>query len=134
MSTPFSLVAALLVASCGTTPSSPRSVPLAEEFTLEPGQTAHVEGADLSVTFESVSSDSRCPEGVNCVWEGDAVVVVSVRLGSDPASRRELHTARDSEADAGSHRVRLVRLAPLPRANASPAPGDYRATLLVTRK
>jgi len=135
MSAPSSLVALLAFASsgasCGTSPSSPRSVPLAQEFTLAPGQTARVEGAD--VTFESVSADSRCPQGVNCVWEGDAVVLVSVRVDGQPAARRELHTARDSEAEAGSYRVRLVGLAPLPRAGASPAPGDYRATFLVNR-
>ena len=134
MSTTSFLVLLLLAASCGTSPSSPRSVPLAEEFTLTPGQTAQVEGADLFVTFDSVSSDSRCPEGVNCIWEGDATVVVSIRMGDQPASQRELHTPRNSETDAGSYRLRLVRLVPLPRADASPAPGDYRATLLVNRK
>ena len=137
MSTPSALVALLAFASsgasCGTSPSSPRSVPVAHEFTLAPGQTARIEGADLAVTFESVSADSRCPQGVTCVWEGDAVVLVSVRVDGQPAARRELHTARGSEAEAGSYRVRLVGLAPLPRAGASPAPGEYRATFLVNR-
>jgi hypothetical protein len=138
MSAPSSLVVALLAiassgASCGTSPSSPRSVPLAQEFTLSPGETARVEGADLTVTFESVSADSRCPQGVNCVWEGEAVVLVSLRVDDQPAARRELRTPADSEAEAGAYRVRLVGLAPLPRAGASPAPGEYRATFLVNR-
>lgn len=129
-----SLAGLLLLASCGTSPAAPRSVRLGEPFTLAPGQTAQVEGTGLSVTFEGVSADSRCPVDVTCVWEGDAVVDVSARPDADP--RRELHTSGRyaSEAEVGEYRMRLVELAPVPRAGASPAPGDYRATLVVTRK
>jgi hypothetical protein len=127
-------VALLLLASCGTSPATTRAVSLGEPFTLAPGQTAQVQGTGLAVTFESVSADSRCPVDVTCVWEGDAVVLVSARPGS--AAPRELHTSgrNASEAEVGEYRVRLVELTPVPRQGASPAPGDYRATLVVTRK
>ena len=131
-----SFVAVVLLASCATSPTTPRAVSLADRFTLAPGQTAQIEGAGLRVTFESVSADSRCPVDVTCVWEGDAVVVVSVRPAEAAPARHELHTAGryPTEADAGDYRVRLVDLAPVPRSGASPAPADYRATLLVTRR
>jgi hypothetical protein len=131
-----SFVALILLASCATSPTTPRPVSLADRFTLAPGQTALVEGTGLRVTFESVSADSRCPVDVTCVWEGDTVVVVSVRPAEAAPARQELHTAGryPNEADAGDYRVRLVDLAPVPRGGASPAPGDYRATLLVTRR
>jgi hypothetical protein len=124
----------LLLASCGTSPAAPRSVRLAEPFTLAPGETAQVEGAGLAVTFESVRADSRCPIDVTCVWEGDAVVLVSARPAT--STPRELHTSGRfaTEAEAGEYRVRLVTLAPAPRQGASPAPGDYRVTLVITRK
>jgi hypothetical protein len=124
----------LLLASCGTSPSAPRSAKLAEPFTLAPGETAQVEGAGLAVTFESVSADSRCPVDVTCVWEGDAVALVSARPAT--ATPRELHTSGRfaTEAEAGEFRVRLVSLAPPLRQGVTPAPGEYRATLVVTRK
>ncbi len=137
MSSAFpSLAALLLLASCSTSPSAPRAVSLAERFTLAPGQAAEVEGTGVRVTFQGVNADSRCPADVTCVWEGDAVVVVSVRSAAAEAVRHELHTAGryPSELEAGDYRLRLVDLAPALRATASPAPGDYRATLLVSRR
>ena len=131
-----SFVALMLLASCATSPSAPRVVSLAERFTLAPGQTAEVEGTGLRVTFESVSADSRCPVDVTCVWEGDAVVMVSVQATGSARLQHELHTSGryPTEADAGDYRVRLVEVAPAPRSGASPAPGDYRVTLLVSRR
>ena len=131
-----SLVALMLLASCSTSPSAPRAVSLAESFTLAPGQTVEVEGTGLRVTFESVSADSRCPEDVTCVWEGDAVVIVSVQATGSARVQRELHTSAryPTEVDAGGYRVRLVEVVPVPRSAASPAPGDYRVTLLVSRR
>ena len=130
-----SLVALMLLACCSTSPSAPRAVSLAERFTLAPGQTAEVEGTGLRVTFESVSADSRCPVDVTCVWEGDAVVIVSIAAGS-ARLQHQLHTSGryPTEVDAGDYRVRLVEVAPVPRSTASPAPGDYRVTLLVSRR
>lgn len=131
-----SFVAVVMLASCGTSPTTPRPASVGDRFTLAPAQTALVEGTGLRVTFESVSADSRCPVDVTCVWEGDAVVVLTLRPAAGAPARPELHTAGryPQEADAGDYRVRLVDLAPVPRASASPAPGDYRATLLVTRR
>jgi len=129
-----SLAALLLLASCGTSPASPRPARLGETFTLAPAQAAQIEGAGLVVTFEGVDADSRCPVDVTCVWEGDAVVLVSARPGS--ASRRELHTSGRyaSEVEVGDYKLRLIGLVPAPRSGASPAPGDYRASFEVTRR
>ncbi|HEY2944856.1 MAG TPA: hypothetical protein VGN09_20645 [Vicinamibacteria bacterium] len=128
-----SIVVLLLLASCSTSPTTPRAVSLDDRFTLAPGQTAEVGGTGLRVTFEEVSADSRCPVEVTCVWEGDAVAVFLLRPAS-AAVRHELHTSGryPSEVPVGDYRVRLVELAPRPRSGASPAPADYRATLLVT--
>jgi hypothetical protein len=126
----------LLLASCSTSPTGPRAVSVGDRFTLAPGQTAQVEGSGLRVTFESVTADSRCPLDVTCVWEGDAVVVVSLRPASAGAAQHELHTAGryPSEAEEGDYRVRLVDLAPAPRQGGSSRPGDYRATFVVARR
>ena len=137
MSGMSSFAAALfLLASCSTSPTSPRAVSVGDRFTLAPGQTAQVEGTGLRVTFERVTADSRCPVDVTCVWEGDAVVVVSVRPASAGAAQHDLHTSGryPSEAQEGDYLVRLVDLAPVRREGASPGPGAYRATFVVTRR
>jgi len=121
-----------VLAGCGADSGGTKAsdgVALGKDFTLAPGQSAKLAKGDLTVTFVKVAGDSRCPQGVNCVWAGDATVTLS----SGGSASYDLHT------DAGSaqtvkisgHDVKLVGLTPLPRAGSAIAPGDYRATLRI---
>ena len=134
MLSPFVFLAAC--ASGGSGPSAPTPA-VNEEFTLAPGQTATVNDARISLTFERVSEDSRCPVDVTCIWEGDAVVVVKVKTETDEVTR-ELHTQgaepRSKKAPAGQFVVTLVKLEPAPRSTAPIDPAAYRATLIVGRE
>ena len=111
---------------------APQTAPVSREVVLAPGQSARADG--LTVTFDGVSADSRCPIGVQCVWEGDAVVVVTVREPSREAANLELHTSGryPREGTYGRYRVRLVSLAPQPREGEGVPAGEYRATVLVS--
>jgi hypothetical protein len=132
--TPLVFLAAC--ASAGSGPAAPTPA-VNEEFTLAPGQTAVVNDAKISLTFETVREDSRCPSDVQCVWEGDAVVVLKVKTTADEVTR-EVHTqggeSRPREAPAGDHVVTLVRLDPTPRSASPIDPSAYRATLLLSRE
>ena len=111
-----------------STPSSPQQVQIAL------GQSQRV-GA-LSVRFDEVSGDSRCPVGVQCVWEGDAVVVLTVSEPARSGAALELHTAGrfPREGTYGRYRVQLVSLEPQPRADEPVRRDLYRATLLITHE
>src|SRR5688500_17305550 len=134
MLTPFVFLAAC--ASGGSGPSAPTPA-VNEEFTLAPGQTATVNDAKISLTFERVTDDSRCPTDVTCIWEGDAVVVVKVKTETDEETR-ELHTqggeSRSKKAPAGPFTITLVKLESAPRSTAPIEPSAYRATLVVGRE
>ena len=133
------MILPLFLAACvsagGNAPASPTPA-LNEEFTLAPGQTATVNGANLRLTFDRVSQDSRCPKDVNCIWEGDAVVVLKVKAEAEETTR-EVHTqgggSRSRQAPVGDYVVTLVRLDPAPRSTAAIEASAYRATLLVGR-
>lgn len=126
-------------AACGSaggrleTPSEPH-VALGAEFALEPGQTASVADA-LTVRFDSVGNDSRCPRGVQCIWEGDAMVAISVSR-ANATTTHELHTSGryEREASEGPYRIELVRLDPLPAGGQTVDPKDYVAILKVARE
>ena len=109
---------------------APQATAASREVVLAPGESARVEG--LTLRFEGVSSDSRCPIGVQCFWEGDATVTVTASEPSREASNLELHTSGryPREAAYGRYRVRLVSLVPQPPEGGVPAE-QYRATLLV---
>jgi hypothetical protein len=87
-------------------------------------------------TFVTVVNDSRCPKGVTCVWEGDAVIEVRVTREGGEAETVQLH----SNAPAGQGavvrglRIALERLEPYPEEGRSISAGDYRAFLSITQE
>ena len=122
-----------VLAACNSNPAGPSEVPLGQEFTLMPGESATVQGTDLQVSFDKVVEDSRCPIDVNCIQAGDVVVAVQARW-KDGASDFQLRTAAGRDAtSAGAYLVRLVRVQPEADTRHPIAPGDYRTVLEVTR-
>jgi hypothetical protein len=103
-------------------------VALGKDFTLAPGQSAELAKDDLKVTFAKVAGDSRCPQGVSCIQEGDATVTLS-----SGATSYDLHTKTGSTQTVkiSGHDVKLVGLTPHPQASGGIAQGDYRATLRI---
>lgn len=66
---------------------------LRTDVTLRLGQAVVLAAEDLSVGFDSVLSDSRCPPKVQCIWAGDATVAVSLaKPATGPRTVVELHT------------------------------------------
>jgi hypothetical protein len=113
-------------------PSGP-TVRLDENFVLAPGGSARITGADLSVRFMGVQGDSRCPADAVCIQGGDAIVRVEAQSSTGGAKPYDLHTATSQAVRHGDVSIALVELAPYPFASRPTQPGDYRATLRVTR-
>jgi hypothetical protein len=73
------LAVGLLLLQCSDKPTQPeQKIKLGELFTLTPGKTLEVQGEALSLTFRNVLSDSRCPFGVECFWQGMAEIEVKL--------------------------------------------------------
>ena len=108
------------------------------EFKLKAGRVVTLDGARLRVRFVRVASDSRCPADVDCVWAGNADLVFEVG-GSRWRGRQTLRLntnaspERPAEARYGRYTLKLTGLAPQPRSTRKIAPGEYVATLLVTK-
>jgi hypothetical protein len=109
-------------------------VALDESFTLRVGQSTVVDGATLEIGFQAVSSDSRCPKGEVCIWEGDATVCLWVRSAAGTKEKLVLHTSSKgpSATDFGDWSIRLVTLGPYPITGRSILQSDYVVTLQVT--
>lgn len=105
-----------------------------ERFTLAPNEVATVRDFDLNVQFVNVTGDSRCPADAVCIQGGDALVHIRVLEGTT-SSPYELHTGDSSRASVTHKgaRIGLVELQPYPFSSRTIAPGEYRATLTVSR-
>ena len=141
----FAILFAASLAACNQDATAPAQAPeaaqaaasatvsLDQPFTLRVGRSATVAGEGLTVSFEAVPSDSRCPTGVQCVWAGNAVVQV-VLSKDGKAFGAELNTSLEpTSVDYLNYNIRLVSLAPYP-SSTNPSPqSQYRATFVVTR-
>jgi hypothetical protein len=109
------------------------------EFKIRAGRVVTLDGGRLRVRFVRVAEDSRCPVDVDCVWAGNAEVVVEVG-GRGWRGKRLLtlntnaSPERPGEDRYGRYTIKLVGLSPQPRSNRKIAAGQYTATLLVSKE
>jgi hypothetical protein len=109
------------------------------EFKLRAGRVVTPDGGALRVRFVRVASDSRCPVDVECVWAGNAELLFEV--GGDRRRGKKslkLNTnaspERPGEVKYGRYTLKLVGLAPQKRSGREIRPGQYTATLLVSKE
>jgi hypothetical protein len=132
---PFLVVLCLFaVTACDEQNPVGPSVGFNERFSLAPGEVATVRDVDVNVQFVNVTGDSRCPADAICIQGGDALVQIRV-LDRGVTSAYELHTGDSSRATVTHNQLRiaLVELQPYPFSSRTIAPGEYRATLIVSR-
>lgn len=130
----FLLVA--ILASCAQDPIIGRKVSLNEQFTIKAGHQVVIKGEKLSVQFSSVQNESRCPTGVQCVWEGNAAISIEVskkRKKSVQAILNTNTTIQPNEVAYKKYRVKLLGLNPYPRIDEKIEPKDYEAVMIVTK-
>lgn len=90
---------------------------------LKEGQNIFLENEQMNVTFKKVTEDSRCPTGINCVWEGAATLELELTGTYTRPQTLSLQTL-DNEFRKlkrsgvfNSHRITVVDLKPYPSAN-----------------
>ena len=68
-----------------------------------------------------------------CVWAGDAVARLSLKVGRGEPDTRELHTVLNgSETSFSDYKITLTSLAPYPQSATKIRAQDYVATLTVS--
>ena len=106
-----------------------------QEFQLRNTETATIGSDGLTLRFDRVTEDARCPVGGRCEpSEGDAIVEVTLRQSPNEAATLELHTDPKLRTEASylRYRVRLVRLDPRPVGEQAVPLPQYTATFIVS--
>lgn len=86
----------------------------------------------LNVKFLELVEDSRCAEGTNCVWAGNAKIKILVKSASEPAETFELNTNLGAKgAVYGRYVINLTSLTPTPKANVRINRNSYTANLAI---
>jgi len=124
---------AMALSGCDESNVAGPSVPLNQQFTVAVGQTATVADTAITIRCLGVPNDSRCPGDATCITAGDATVSIEVLPPDAGRSQYALHTADMKPVMHSGLTIVLLQLDPYPFVSRPIQPGDYRATLRVTR-
>ncbi len=104
------------------------------EVKLRVAQEKTAPGTAIKIKFLSVVEDSRCPEGVNCIWAGVAKIKIQLRKTGKPAKEFELNTNQlDKTVTFEGHTIKLAALTPYPKSGTAIKPATYSASLTITK-
>lgn len=109
--------------------------PFGEPFILGVGESTQIGVAELSVGFDAITGDSRCPTGVWCFWEGDAAAGLWLIIPGAEALDFVLHTHEDyaQMMELGAYVISLQLVTPSPDISVPIDPATYEVTLVVER-
>jgi hypothetical protein len=110
--------------------SSPTEPSHVQTATLAVGQTVTI-ATGMVLSFERVLSDSRCPSGVTCVWEGE--VTVALTLSESVGTGAFTLSDHAPTRVVSGYSFTLVSVQPLPTAGSTIPEAAYRATIRVRR-
>ena len=125
----------LTVASCAAQPAA-KTADIGEHVTLAPGQDALISGEPLRIEFAAVVSDSRCPSGATCIWQGEASCrlkityknTVNTKIITEPGLRSQPATTEFAGYEF------QFQLEPYPQVGKDIDKNEYMLQLTVNRK
>ncbi len=121
--------------SCSKPAPAPTKFSLERPFALTVGQTgtcADVVG--FEIRFDRISSDSRCPQGTQCVTAGKADVVLTLTKAGDAQTATlpfTLPNGTSNVMDFKGHTVRVLGVSPFKFQDKEIKPEEYSVVLSV---
>ena len=104
-----------------------------QQFSLPAGKQKIVTRDKIKIKFVSVE-DSRCPQGVTCVWAGNAKVTIKVTNRKGESKTFDLNTNLEVRSvKFEDYEIKLVSVEPYPKANAPTGATGYTASFSLTK-
>lgn len=131
-------IIALLLLSVGCNKEL-TGIEVGQEFKLAYNQKATIideqTGESLKIKFEGSVSDSRCPIGVQCIWEG--AVTIELLINNTEKIKITHHAGSLNDTirltDYGNYSVTLIDVNPYPIWNKTTNKRDYIASLKIMK-
>ncbi|HEX7474483.1 MAG TPA: hypothetical protein VF318_00845 [Dehalococcoidales bacterium] len=125
----------LAFTGCSSTNSNQIQASLGQQFTLPVGQTAVLNGENLSFQFVKVSGDSRCQKGVQCIQAGDAKCDMQFtynNIASEVTLTDKGGTDGFTQSSYNQYNLSF-RVDPYPEADKTISAADYKLLMTVTK-
>lgn len=115
---------AVLLPGCSAVKAS-----LDSPFTLSVGQNARIETESMIIKFIGVTSDSRCPTGVQCIQAGSVTCEVEITRNGTSKSSMLTQPTRSGGTDGNAYENYLfenIEVSPYPVAGKQIAKNEYK--------
>ena len=112
-------------------------VPLPGTASMRVGERVQLQNTGWTLTFNAVTSDSRCPIDAVCIQAGEAVLDLMLEnlLSAQPRIPTYQVTLKGDKPDTVAGLIlRQVRLDPPPRTSRTITPRDYVAQISIRRQ
>jgi hypothetical protein len=130
------LILSAFALACKTdSAAGPEDPAVDKPFDVKVAETAVLPDEDLHIVFQEVRNDSRCAIGVQCIWEGDAEIVLQVQAAREEREEVRVHTSGrfGTSATYRGYSIQVQELAPPNKASLPTDPKSYVVTLVVSR-
>ena len=117
------LSTALLMAGCKKQVIYELGVP----FEMKIGDSVRAQADGPSILFQKIQEDSRCPAKANCLWEGQAIIILADAAGE--ADQIDV-TMRKGHPDMavgtmGGYSIQLLKVSPYPESGVKIEDKEY---------
>lgn len=104
-----------------------------QQVSLRLNKQAKASRSKLTIKFVAVE-DSRCPQGVDCIWAGNAKVTVKITSRRGESKIFDLNTNLDTKSvKFDGYEIKLGNVTPYPRSNVRINPSGYTASFTITK-
>lgn len=100
---------------------------------LKYGESLYVNSKSLVIEFTKLEMESRCPENVICVWEGEGIIELNAKFGNSEKKEIHLGTPKIETVvlQGIPYQFTLVKLLPYPKSDKNYLPEDYIAYIKI---
>lgn len=101
-----------------------------EKFTVSTNLGKQVNAGNVSITPKEVVSDSRCPVGVQCIWEGtvELKTALTTKVGNGEKTLK-----LNSPEILGDYSITLIEVSPTPKESTKIPAGSYKFTFEINK-
>ena len=106
--------------------------PIGKESTFRVNQLYSSSDGLQSIVIKEIS-DSRCPEGVVCIWAGE-VTIKGEWIENNNKSSFEIHSVlTDQQKQPAGYTIKVIDAKPYPKYGSNQKPEDLILTLLIQK-
>ena len=130
------LLGVFTYAGCNLIGQTENAVTANDTINIRVNETYRNDNLNFSLKLDSVLSDSRCPDGAECIWAGNAEVRMKLKLNNNAEYLFNLNTLQSFRQDTVINGIncKLIELLPYPDIRVPFDYQKYRVKMLVTKK